>query len=390
MQICIIGGGVVGLNIALELAAHPEPVEGEAEIFLLEQEKFLGHHTSTRNSEVIHAGFAYPPDSLKTKLCIEGNKLTYELLDKLHVPYKKCGKWIIACNDLEAEALEAVHKNAKICGVKGFKRAKVEDFLAAEPSAQKVAAVAFSETSGIMDAAAYIKALEVALSKQQNVNLIYPCKVLGIDGLKSELNTTRGPIKYDLLINSAGLWADEIHAMVCRNVDFQMCAIYEIVPFKGEYYTWRKGKIRTMIYPVPGRFVPPHPRPLPKGEMVQGEGASTLISSMGIHTHRNMAGELFIGPSQVKMTPDKKSDYTIQTPPEDFVNEVSGFLKDIKVADLEPAYAGNRPKLYKNGEPYGDFVIMKEGNVIHLLGMESPALTAAPAIAKYIKTHLTP
>lgn len=409
MRICIVGGGVVGLNIALELSdCSPDlqvgpkltrPKGRDYEIYLLEQEQFLGHHTSTRNSEVIHAGFPYPPDSLKARLCVEGNKLTYKLLDKLHVPYKKCGKWVIACSDLEAKALEKVHDNAKVCNVPGFKRANVKDFMKAEPSAKNVSAIAFSETSGIMDAAAYIRALEVALSKLQNVNLIYPCKVLGVDGIKSELETTRGPIKYDLLINSAGLWADEIHAMVCRNVDFQtrpprepslarrggrVCSIYEIVPFKGEYYTWHKGRVQTMIYPVPNRFVIPTTPPLEKGGMGGFENNATLTSSMGIHTHRNMAGELFIGPSQVKLTPDKKSDYTIQTPPEVFVEAVSEFLKDVKVEDLAPAYAGNRPKLYKDGNPCGDFTIMKEGNVIHLLGMESPALTAAPAIARHV------
>ncbi|MBI2091919.1 MAG: FAD-dependent oxidoreductase, partial [Deltaproteobacteria bacterium] len=255
MQIVIIGGGVVGLNVALEFAARPELVEAQTEIFLLEKEKFLGHHTSTRNSEVIHAGFAYPPESLKSKLCVEGNTLTYELLDKLRVPYKKCGKWVIACGKDEDNALAAAEKNAHLSGVKKFKRVSVSAFYNAEPSACNVTSAAFSPTSGIMDAASYIRALEVAISSYNNVNIIYPCRVTGIDSVNSTVETGRGPIKYDLLINSGGLWADEVYSMTCRNADFQMCSIYEIVPFKGEYYTWRKGQVQTMIYPVPRRFI---------------------------------------------------------------------------------------------------------------------------------------
>ena len=387
MQICIIGGGVVGLNIALELSGgglKPSATAPAAnEVFLLEQEKFLGHHTSTRNSEVIHAGFAYPPESLKARLCVEGNRLTYELLAGLGVPCKRCGKWVIACNPAEAAALTEVEKNAHVCGVKGFRRAKVEEYYRAEPAAHEVSAVAFSESSGILDAAAYIRALEVALSKRPNVNIIYPCKVTAIDSIKRVVETDRGPIQYDLMINSAGLWADEVFAMACRNEDFQMCDLYQIVPFKGEYYAWRKGKVQTMIYPVPSRFISkvPSPQPSPQG---RGGDDATLVSSMGIHTHRNFAGELFVGPSQVKLTPDKKSDYSINTPPQVFADAIAHFVKDIRAEDLEPAYAGNRPKLYKGGHPIGDFEIFRKGNFIHLLGMESPALTAAPAIAKHV------
>ncbi len=359
----------MGLNIALEFAARPELVEGQTEIFLIEKEKFLGHHTSTRNSEVIHAGFAYPPESLKSKLCVEGNYLTYELLDKLRVPYKKCGKWVIACGKDEDKALEAAEKNAHLSGVKEFKRVNVTEFYNAEPSACNVTSAAFSPISGIMDAASYIRALEVAISSYNNVNIIYPCRVTGIDSVKSTLETSRGSVQYDILINSAGLWADDIHDMACRNQDFQMCAGYQIIPFKGEYYTWRKGRVQTMIYPVPRRFISSDP---------------SLVSSMGIHTHRNIAGELFVGPSQVKSSPDKKSDYTIETPPQVFAEGLSKFIKNVRAEDLEPAYAGNRPKLYKSGAPCGDFIFLKEANVIHLLGMESPALTAAPAIAKYV------
>jgi|GEM_PF-1831681 len=370
MTICIIGGGVVGLNIALTFAEGP--LFKNQDIFLLEKERFLGHHTSTRNSEVIHAGFAYPPESLKTKLCIEGNRLTYELLKRLNVSFKKCGKWVIACGEEEEYALSHMVDNAAKCGTPGLKMATTKEFYDAEGSAHGVTSAAFSSTSGVMDAAGYIKALEVALSGHPNVNIIYPCKVTDVDNVGRTVVTDRGPIQFDLLINSGGLWADEIHNMCCRNEDFQVCSLFQIVPFKGEYYTWRKGKVKTMIYPVPSRF------------LKQSSSDATLVSSMGIHTHRNTAGELLVGPSQVKGSADKKDDYGIETPPEVFAKEILKFIKDVSAVDLEPAYAGNRPKLYKNGHPVGDFQIWREGSIIHLLGIESPALTAAPAIAKHV------
>ncbi len=364
MQIAIIGGGVIGLNIALHLSENTKH-----DIFLLEKEKFLGHHTSTRNSEVIHAGFAYPPDSLKAKLCVEGNALTYSLLTRLKVPFNKCGKWVIACGEEDDKALEEVLKNAAACGVEQFKRSSVSALNKAEPEIQNVTSVINSATSGIMDAAEYIRALEVALSHNNKVNVIYPCAVTGIDATGKKVETDRGPIEYDLLINSAGLWADDIYEMRHQGSAPQRLK-YEIIPFKGEYYSWHKGRIKTMIYPVPHRFL--------------SKGDERLVSSMGIHTHRNIAGELLIGPSQVECAKDKKDDYKIVTPPEKFVEALSCFVKGVKVEDLEPAYAGNRPKLYKDGHPIGDFTIFREGEVIHLLGIESPALTAAPAIARYV------
>lgn len=373
MRICIIGGGVVGLNIAYKLAG------GGDEIYLLEKEPYLGHHTSTRNSEVIHAGFAYPSDSLKAKFCLSGNPMTYTLLDKLGVPYKRYGKWIIACGEGDIAALDATFENAKKCNVPEFNYADVNELLKIEPDIHSVTKVIFSASSGIMDSAAYIKALEVTLFNCENVNLIFPCKVIGVEVATKTVETDRGSIEYDVLINSAGLWADDVFDMTAAENEKGR---YKIVPFKGEYYTWRKGRIKTMIYPVPRRF------------LSAGNVDQTLVSSMGIHTHRNIAGDLFLGPSQidplVSVIPAEagiqslKDNYKIINTAAYFAENVLHYLKGVKAEDLEPAYAGNRPKLYIDGHPFGDYKIWREENIIHLLGMESPALTSAPAIAEYV------
>ena len=365
--VVIAGGGVVGLNIALALA---ESGSGD-DVFLLEREEFLGHHSSTRNSEVVHAGFAYPPGSLKARLCVEGNKLTYDLLGRLGVPFRREGKWIVAHDPAEADAMDAMLENARLCGVPGMRGVSPDEVVKAAPFILRPLAAALSESSGIMDAAAFIRSLEVALSKHAGVQLVYPCGVEGIDSARGVVETTRGEMPFDFFVNAAGLFADEIYRMAGG------ARLFEIRPFKGEYCTWRKGKIGGLVYPVPRRFL--------------SAGDATMVSSMGIHAHRSVAGELFIGPTQVEMDAKSKTDYRIVTSPEVFSSAMAGMLAcPPPVEELEPAFAGNRPKLFEDGVARGDFEIFREGPFVHLLGIESPGLTAAPAIAEHVLGLLRP
>lgn len=369
-NIVIVGGGVVGLNIALALVEGPN----QAQVYLFEREPFLGNHTSTRNSEVIHAGFAYPPGSLKSRLCIEGNRLSFELLDRLKMPYHRNGKWIVAHDSREVTALEAMMANAAECSVPGMRLADLGEVAQCEPSIACPVTAAFSSTSGIIDCSAYIRALEVALSAVNGVHIVYPCAVEGIDTGLGILSTNRGEMPFDLLINAAGLFADDVYRMAGGK------RRYEIRPFKGEYYIWRDGNVKGLVYPVPHRFLSDGAAP---HQTVQGDASK--ISSMGVHLHRSVAGELFIGPTEVPLPSDAKTDYTICTTADEISRMVSPLLRSPPdPLRLREAFAGNRPKLYEDGEPVGDFVIFKEGNVIHLLGIESPGLTAAPAIARLV------
>lgn len=359
----VIGGGVVGLHTAIALASLPN----HPEIFLFEKEKFLGDHTSGRNSEVIHAGFAYPVGSNKAKWCVEGNRLTYQWLDKLQVPYKKCGKWLVAFTKEEVLALAATLENGKKCDVAGMREASLTELRKKEPGIADFAGVIFSETSGMMDAASYIRALERYLAAQKNCHLIYPCEVTGVDSNKNTIETTRGPMEYALFVNCGGLFADDVYKMASAKKD------YRIKPFKGEYMIWRKGTIQEVIYPVPRRFLP------------GGVQDKRLVSSMGVHLHRGVGGDLYIGPTQVELDWSQKTDYNIVTTPGEFAKQASQYVKaGVPVEELQPAYAGNRPKLYIDGHPHGDFLIVKEENQIHVLGTDSPGLTAAPAIAQAV------
>lgn len=360
-NIVIIGGGVVGLNIALAVSDRKM-----GDVFLLEKEPYLGHHTSTRNSEVVHAGFAYSPGSLKSRLCVEGNRLTYELLDRLGVKCRRGGKWIVAYTDEEVAAIDNIVTNANACGVPGIRRADPSEVLKCSPLVARPKAALFSETSGIMDASGYMKALEHALAVRDGVFLVYPCEVSGIDAQKKIFKTkSRGDMNYDILINAAGLFSDDIYRMAGGRRRL------EVIPYKGEYYTWRRGGVDGLIYPVPRAF-------LPKSD-------ATLASNFGIHLHRTIGGDLMVGPSQVRKGAADKEDYAIETPPEAFIEEVSPLVTERPgVEDLAPALAGNRPKLFEDGRAVADFEIFRDDDVIHLLGIESPGLTAAPAIGKYV------
>lgn len=361
-MILVVGGGVVGLHVAIALALRPN----HPEILLLEREKILGDHTSGRNSEVIHAGFAYPEGSLKAKFCVEGNHLSYEWLKKLSVPYKNCGKWLVAFTPEEVPALAATLENGRKCGVEGMREMNPAELKKKEVSTRSFAGAIFCDTSGMMDAADYMKALERYFVSQEDCMLIQSCELRSIDPAKKQVQTSRGPISYSWLINCAGLFADDVYQTSGGKRDFQ------IKPFKGEYYIWRKGKINEVIYPVPRRFLP------------GGEKDKRLVSSMGIHLHRAVSGDLFVGPTQVELDWNQKTDYTLVTPKWEFVRQARLYVEDINEEDLQPAYAGNRPKLYEDGKPSGDFLIVQEGVHIHVLGTDSPGLTAAPSIAKEV------
>ena len=344
MGVVVIGGGIVGCHIAYRLAKE------RLEVFLLEKEKSLGEHTSTRNSGVIHGGIYYEPGSLKARLCVRGRHLTYEFLRSHDIPHWKCGKVIVALVVSELKALEDLKKRGEDNGVENLKLVDETEVRRIEPRVRCFAGLHSPET-GILDMAAYIKTMEKVL-KGLGVTIVKQCKVLSV-GNHNTLSTTRGEMEADILINAAGLHSDSIA---------RMCGLegYEIVPSKGDYYNTTEDVIRGLVYPVPDS---PH--------------------TLGIHLTRTLGEDTLIGPSIVQVS--DKEDYEIRTPREEFEKGALAMIPDINIKRIYPGYSGNRPKLYYHGELQTDFVIQKqEKGRIHLLGIESPGLTAAPAIAEYV------
>ena len=344
MEVAIIGGGIVGCHLAYRLAK-----EGK-EVFLLEKEKALGEHTSTRNSGVIHGGIYYPQGSLKARLCLRGRHLTYEFLRSHDIPHWRCGKIIVALVNTELKALEELKKRGDDNGVENLRLIDEVEVRKIEPRVKCLGALHSPET-GILDMAAYMRIMERIL-KGLGATIVKQCEVTAIDD-RNNLSTTRGEMEAEMIINAAGLYSDSIA---------KMCSLegYEVIPHKGDYYNTTEEVIRGLIYPVPDS---PH--------------------SLGIHLTRTLGAETLIGPSAVHVF--DKDDYEINTPREEFEKGALALIPDFNVHRIYPGYSGIRPKLYDHGELQTDFVIQKqEKERIHLLGIESPGLTAAPAIAEYV------
>ncbi len=344
MEIAVIGGGIVGCHIAYRLAQERK------EVFLLEKEKALGEHTSTRNSGVIHGGIYYPQGSLKARLCLRGRHLTYEFLQTHDIPHRKSGKLIVALVNAELKALEDLKKRGDQNGVENLKLIDQAEAQKIEPRVRCLAALCSPET-GILDMAAYMRTMERVL-KGSGVAVVKQCKALSVDD-HNTLTTTRGKMEAAMIINAAGLYSDSIAAM---------CGLegYMIVPHKGDYYNTTEELIRGLVYPVPDS---PH--------------------SLGIHLTRTLGEETLIGPSVIEV--ENKEDYEVKTPREAFEKGALALIPDLNVRKIYPGYSGNRPKLYYRGKLQGDFVIqMQKNGRIHLLGIESPGLTAAPAIGEYV------
>ncbi len=344
MEIAVIGGGIVGCHIAYRLAK-----EGK-EVFLLEKEKALGEHTSTRNSGVIHGGIYYPRGSLKAQLCVRGRHLTYEFLKTHDIPHLKCGKLIVALVPAELKALEDLKKRGDENGVENLRLIDGAEAQKIEPRVRCLAALCSPET-GILHMAGYMRTIERTL-KQSGVTVVKQCKALSVDD-RNTLTTTRGKMESEILVNAAGLHSDTLAAM---------CGLegYVIIPHKGDYYNTTEEIIRGLVYPVPDS---PH--------------------TLGIHLTRTLGEETLIGPSGIKAR--NKEDYEVTTPREEFEKGSLALIPDFNVRRIYPGYSGNRPKVYYQEELQADFVIRKQENGrVHLLGIESPGLTAAPAIAEYV------
>jgi len=348
MEVVVIGGGIVGCHTAYRLA-----MEGK-EVFLLEKEKALGEHTSTRNSGVIHGGIYYPQGSLKARLCVRGRHLTYEFLKNHDIPHWKCGKIIVALVNAELKSLEDLKKRGEDNNVENLRLIDEAEVRKIEPRVRCLVALHSPET-GILDMAAYVRIMEKLL-RGLGVTIVKQCKVISIDD-HNTLTTTRGEMETEMIINAAGLYSDSIA---------RMCGLegYEILPHKGDYYNTTEDVIRGLVYPVPDS---PH--------------------SLGIHLTRTLGEETLIGPSAVQVS--DKDDYEIKTPREEFEKGALTMIPDFNIHRIYPGYSGNRPKLYYHGELQTDFVILKqEKERVHLLGIESPGLTAAPAIAEYVAKML--
>tara|TARA_Y100000590_G_scaffold85525_1_gene95654 strand:- start:166 stop:1248 length:1083 start_codon:yes stop_codon:yes gene_type:complete len=350
-DITIIGAGIVGLAIAEELSRFHK------NILVIDKEKTFGQHISSRNSEVIHSGFYYPFDSLKSKLCIKGNELLYAFAQSYHINYKKCGKLIIANSSSDSQKLKKIMDNAQKCGLKNLSILNREESKKIEPLVNCVESL-WVPSTGIIDSHGVMSKLEF-LSRQRDVSFAYKTKINSISKINDYYELTFDDvdtlIKSNTVINSAGLWSDKVSSML--GIDD-----YKIEYYKGDYYKSRNIKnLNCLIYPIP------------------------KISSLGIHSVLSLNGDVSFGPNIYKVD---KIKYSIDdTFKDQYLLEIKQLL-DVKNIEIDEDFSGIRPKIKFDGN-FNDFIIkneVKKGykNFINLIGIDSPGLTSSLAIAKYV------
>ena len=363
-DITIIGAGVIGLAIAAQVARKGRGV------YVLEKNETFGKETSSRNSEVIHAGFSYPEGSLKAETCAEGNTMLYEICEKYGIGCQKIGKLMVAITAEEVDELESLLERGRNNGVKDLRMLSKGEIKRMEPNVEAIAAI-FSPSTGIMDSHALMKCF-LRRTEEKGGEVAYKSKVIGIEklshGYKLTVEDSSGifSFKTEVLINCAGLNSDKIAQFAGIDTDR---AGYRLFYCKGEYFTVGNSKnrlIRRLVYPVLG----------------------LNTTGMVLHVTLNLENRMLLGPSSQYVS---EIDYKVdESQKEVFYQSTKRFLPFIEFNDLEPEMAGIRPRLQGPGDNFRDFVIRHEQDkglpgFINLVGIESPGLTSAPAIAKYVE-----
>jgi L-2-hydroxyglutarate oxidase LhgO len=362
----IIGAGVVGLAVAEKLS------ETHKGLLILERNAGFGQETSSRNSEVIHAGIYYAKDSLKARLCVEGNRLLYRMCAEGRIPHRRCGKLIVAATIQDEGILASIRQQARDNGVEDLEMLSRSQVKALEPNVRATAAL-FSPSTGIIHSHRLMRRY-AARANRNGAQLVphttvtrveksgrkgYRVHVIYRDGKTEAFKTRR-------IINCAGLDADRIAASM--GIDIDACG-YRLHYWKGEYFSLDvpRGFIRRLVYPVP----------------------QANHVGLGVHATIDLSDRVKLGPNATYL-PDNTIDYSVDPGTRQaFYEAAVRYLPGIVPEQLNPEMAGIRPKLQTPGDPARDFIIEEESakglsGVVNLIGIESPGLTASPAIARYV------
>jgi len=355
----IVGAGVVGLAVARELALAGR------EVVVLDAEDAIGTHTSSRNSEVIHAGIYYPKGSLKARACVAGKRLLYEYCASHGVPHRRCGKLIVATNEAQLAELEGIKRKAHANGVTDVDWIPREKTLELEPELFCLGAL-HSPSTGIIDSHALMLAY-LGDAEASGAMLALKTPLLGAqvvaDGFV--VHTSEMDVSCSVLVNSAGLRAPS----VAKSIEGYRA---ELAPrelyAKGNYYALsRRSPFSRLIYPVPE----------PGG--------------LGVHVTLDLAGQARFGPDVEWV---ERIDYSVDPRrAERFYAAIRRYWPGLPDDSLAPGYAGIRPKTAGPGEPAPDFEIQGPSRhgvpgLVHLFGIESPGLTASLALAGAVRGEL--
>jgi L-2-hydroxyglutarate oxidase LhgO len=360
----VIGAGVVGLAIGRALALSGR------QVIVLEKNAHIGEETSSRNSEVIHAGIYYPAASLKARLSVAGRRQLYRYCEEKAIGYARCGKLIVALNDAQAPLLRTLSQKAETNGVEDMRWLGRSDIRDLEPELDAPAAL-WSPATGIVDGHAYMLALQGDIENAGGAIAVLSEFVgasISRDEVRIEVASDGDTMEIAArtVVNAAGLHASRVAARFEGVPDFEIPQTYYA---KGSYFIYNGASpFQHLVYPLP------------------------VDGGLGIHATLDLAGRVRFGPD-VEWT--DAIDYSLD--PERaalFYEAISSYWSGIGEGTLTPGYVGVRPKLTRPGEPPADFAILGpvgtgRAAVVHLFGIESPGLTASLAIGQHVEELLS-
>ena len=354
----VVGAGVVGLAAARALALAGR------EVLVLDAAEGIGTETSSRNSEVIHAGIYYPAGSLMARTCVAGKHLLYAYCRERGVPHLNCGKLIVATTEEEAGRLESIRLRAAANGVPDLRLISRDEARAMEPALDCVAAL-HSPSTGIVDSHAYMLALQGDAGNAGAV-FAFHAPVEGgratADGIELRVGGAEPmELRARTVVNSAGLHAPRLARAIAGMPEAHVPAAYLA---KGNYFTLAgRSPFSRLIYPVP----------VPGG--------------LGTHLTIDLGGQARFGPDVEWVD---RIDYTVDPRRgEGFYASIRRWWPGLPDGALSPGYSGIRPKTVPRGAPAQDFVVQGRAThgvpgLVHLFGIESPGLTASLALAEHV------
>jgi L-2-hydroxyglutarate oxidase LhgO len=362
MQVLVIGAGVVGLAVARAAARKGH------DVVVAEAESGIGTITSSRNSEVIHAGMYYPTGTLRALHCVRGRRWLYEFCASHGVPHKKCGKLIVATNQAELDKINAIEVQGGINGVEGLELIGGNAARALEPELSCLGALLSPET-GIIDGHRYMLALRGDLDDAGGaIALNTPVTAARRKDGQWEVTfggRDGGVFSFDAVANCAGLRAQA----VARTMDdYPAARVPRLVLGKGSYFTYAgKPVFKRLVYPTP------------------------IVGALGVHVTLDMAGRMRFGPDlewidQVNYDVDPTRAHL-------FYARIRTYWPGLPDGALSPDYAGIRPKLSGPGEPQGDFLIDTPAQhglpgLVQMFGIESPGLTSSLSLGEAVACYL--
>ncbi|TGU72697.1 L-2-hydroxyglutarate oxidase [Geomonas terrae] len=386
-DILIVGAGIIGLTIARELVRT-----GHGDIVIIEKEAELGVHASGRNSGVLHAGIYYSPDSMKAKSCLNGNFLMRAYCKEKGLPLLENGKVIVTRTPAELPVLDELFRRATANGAK-VEMIDERQLAAIEPNARTVERALFSHYTAVVDPKAVLKSLRTDLEESGRVTFVMGCRLTGIKGSGVAV-TSRGEIRFNRFVNAAGAFCDKVAGF------FGVGEQYRLIPFKGVYRLLKKDApytVNSSIYPVPDIRNP----------------------FLGVHFTRSVHGDVYLGPTAIPafgrenygiiagidaealsiawedlilfMTNKPFRNVALSEPakylPSVFFKDAARLVKELKPEDVVPASkVGIRPQLvdWEKKELVMDFLVVAEGEGVHVLNPISPAFTSSMDLAQGI------